>query len=192
MTRIVAGSVGGRTLQVPAKGTRPTSDRVREALFARLEHLGAVDGARVLDLYAGSGALGIEAVSRGAAHATLVEAARAAVEVCRRNVAALGLAGEVAVVADRAERFTARGAAQPWDLVLLDPPYDVPEKDLAVVLAGLEGSLSPDAVVVVERSARSPEPTWPAGLERFDERAHGETRVWCAQPVTQQSGDALA
>ena len=192
MTRIVSGAVGGRTLQVPAKGTRPTSDRVREALFARLEHLGAVDGARVLDLYAGSGALGLEAVSRGAAHATLVEAARPAVEVCRRNVAALGLGAQVTVVADRAERFTARGAAQPWDLVLLDPPYDVPEKDLAAVLAGLPGHLSPDAVVVVERSTRSPEPSWPDGLERFDERAHGETRVWSAQPVTRPTGDALA
>ena len=86
MTRIVAGTVGGRVLQVPRAGTRPTSERVREALFSRLEHLDVVDGARVLDLYAGSGALGIEAASRGAAHVTLVESARDAADVCRRNV----------------------------------------------------------------------------------------------------------
>ena len=83
MTRIVAGTVGGRVLQVPRAGTRPTSERVREALFSRLEHLDVVDGARVLDLYAGSGALGIEAASRGAAHVTLVESARDAADVCR-------------------------------------------------------------------------------------------------------------
>lgn len=192
MTRIVAGTVGGRTLQVPPKGTRPTSDRVREALFARLEHLDVVDGARVLDLYAGSGALGLEALSRGAEHATLVEAARVAADVCRRNVTALGLGDRTAVAVERAERFTARPAAHPWDLVLLDPPYDVDEPALADVLAGLPGALTPDAVVVVERSTRSPEPCWPAGLERFDDRAWGETRVWFAQPVVPDSGEALA
>ncbi|MFI2752554.1 16S rRNA (guanine(966)-N(2))-methyltransferase RsmD [Cellulomonas sp. P22] len=192
MTRIVAGTVGGRTLQVPPKGTRPTSDRVREALFARLEHLDVVDGARVLDLYAGSGALGLEALSRGAEHATLVEAARVAADVCRRNVGALGLTARVTVAVERAERFTARPPVHPWDLVLLDPPYDVDEPALADVLAGLPGTLTPDAVVVVERSTRSPEPSWPAGLERFDDRSWGETRVWFAQPVVPATDEALA
>src|SRR3712207_8309666 len=97
---------------------------VREALFSRLEHLGVVDGGRVLDLYAGSGALGIEAASRGAAAVTLVDAARAATDVCRRNVAALGLPG-VDVVTQRAERFVQSPAAHPWDLVLVDPPYEL-------------------------------------------------------------------
>jgi 16S rRNA (guanine966-N2)-methyltransferase len=183
MTRIVAGTVGGRGLEVPPKGTRPTSERVREALFSRLEHLGVVDGARVLDLYAGSGALGIEAVSRGAAHATLVEHARVAADVCRRNVRALGLADRVAVVAERAERFAVRPAPEPWDLVLVDPPYDVSDADLAQVLAGTGGSLHPDAVLVVERASRGSEPTWPPGVERFDVRAYGDTRVWFAEPV---------
>lgn len=183
MTRVVAGTVGGRGLEVPPKGTRPTSERVREALFSRLEHLGAVDAARVLDLYAGSGALGIEAVSRGAAHATLVEHARVAADVCRRNVRGLGLGGRVAVVAERAERFVARTAPAPWHLVLVDPPYDVSDDDLAQVLLGVAASLDPDAVVVVERAARSTEPAWPPGLERFDVRAYGDTRVWFAEPA---------
>ena len=181
MTRIVAGTVGGRTLAVPRAGTRPTSERVREALFSRLEHLDVVDGARVLDLYAGSGALGIEAASRGAEHVTLVDAARDAVEVCRRNVTALALADRVTVVADKAERFAHRVPPTPWDLVLVDPPYDLSEEDLAGVLAGVARALSPQAVVVVERSSRTPEPTWAAPLERFDRRAYGETVMWFAE-----------
>ena len=151
-------------LQVPRAGTRPTSERVREALFSRLEHLDVVDGARVLDLYAGSGALGIEAASRGAAHVTLVEAARDAAEVCRRNVTTLGLAGPVQVVAEKAERFALRAPAAPWDLVLLDPPYDLAEADLGGVLAGVGAALSGHGVVVVERASRTPEPAWPPTL----------------------------
>ena len=195
MTRIVAGTVGGRTLRVPATGTRPTSDRVREALFSRLEHLRVVDGARVLDLFAGSGALGIEAASRGAAEVTLVDSARAAVEVCRANVATLGLTGVIAVV-DRAERFVRRPVRLPWSLVFLDPPYELAEDDLADVLAALVAepraarpepaaacALAARAVVVVERSTRSPEPRWPVGLERAERRAYGDTVVWFAAAV---------
>jgi 16S rRNA (guanine966-N2)-methyltransferase len=184
VTRIVAGTAGGRTLQVPARGTRPTSERVREALFSRLEHLDAVSGARVLDLYAGSGALGLEAASRGAAAVTLVEASKPAADVCRRNAAALGLARRVTVVADRAERFVERIPAAPWRLVLLDPPYDVGEPALAAVLEALVGRLEDEAVVVVERSTRSPEPAWPAGLTRFDERRYGETTLWLVEPAS--------
>lgn len=182
MTRIVAGSVGGRVLQVPRAGTRPTSERVREALFSRLEHLDVVAGARVLDLYAGSGALGIEAASRGAAAVTLVETARQAADVCRRNVATLGLGDRVVVAAEKAERFVERPGLAPWDLVLIDPPYDLSEADLVAVLRGLVGSLGEGAVVVVERSGRAPEPAWPDGLRRFDARSYGETAVWFAEP----------
>ena len=178
MTRVVAGTFGGRTLRVPPHGTRPTSDRVREALFSRLEHLRVVDGARVLDLFAGSGALGIEAASRGAASVTLVECARAAAAVCRHNVATLALEG-VTVVCERAERFVQRPAA-PWDLVLLDPPYEFAQDDLAGVLAALDGALAADAVVVVERSARSPEPRWPDVLAQHESRRYGDTVVWFA------------
>jgi 16S rRNA (guanine966-N2)-methyltransferase len=188
MTRIVAGTAGGRTLRVPRSGTRPTSERVREALFSRLEHLDAVDDARVLDLYAGSGALGLEAASRGARDVVLVEASREAAEVCRANARTLGLAGRVRVAAERVERWLAHGE-EGFDLVLADPPYDVRDDDLAGVLAGVAGVVAPHAVVVVERSTRSPEPAWPQavegrpGLVRTDERRYGETRVWFAEPV---------
>lgn len=187
--RIVAGSLGGRTLVVPPKGTRPTSDRVREAIFSRLDHLGILDDARVLDLYAGSGALGLEALSRGARHVTLVDSARPAVTAARANVAALGAGSHVRVVAEPVERHTAALAAgppspDPLDLVLLDPPYDVSDDALAGVLAGLAapGVLAADAVVVVERSARSPEPVWPDGLEAFGAKTYGETAVYYAEP----------
>lgn len=184
MTRIVAGSAGGRSLRVPPKGTRPTSEKVREALFSRLEHLDVVDGARVLDLYAGSGALGLEAASRGAAHVTLVDASRQAVEVCRRNVRELALP-TVTVVLDRAERFVAAPPAAPWDLVLLDPPYDVPEDvvDAVVEALAVPGALTPGAIVVVERSKRSAPPTWPAGWEALAHKDYGETSVWLAGPA---------
>lgn len=187
MTRIVAGSAGGRTLAVPASGTRPTSERVREALFSRLEHLGVVDGAAVLDLYAGSGALGLEAASRGAARVVLVESARGAVEVCRRNTRALGLGDRVEVVADRVDRYLARTAppdaspARTFDLVLLDPPYDLAEDVLATAVAGAARCTAPGGVVVVERSSRAPGPAWPAPLEALADRRYGETQVWFAE-----------
>lgn len=177
MTRVVAGSAGGRTLAVPPRGTRPTSERVREALFSRLEHLDAVEDARVLDGYAGSGALGLEAASRGAAHVVLVEWGKVAAEVCRRNVAALGLRDRVDVVRERVEAYVARPVATPWDLVLLDPPYDVPDATLSEVLAALVPALTVESVVVVERSTRSAAPPWPAGMHGFDTRTYGETAV---------------
>ncbi len=183
MTRIVAGSVGGRTIAVPPKGTRPTSDRVREAIFSRLEHLDVLDGGRVLDLYAGSGALGLEAASRGAAEVVLVDSARRAADVARRNISALGLGRTVRIVADTAERYAA-SAAGPFDVVFLDPPYDLAEDALASVLDHLAapGVLARGAVVVVERSTRSPEPSWPAGLVAFARKDYGETAVHYAEP----------
>lgn len=183
MTRIIAGVAGGRTIAVPPRGTRPTSDRVREALFSRLEHLDVIDGARVVDLFAGSGALGLEAASRGAAHVVLVESSPRAAAVCRRNVAALGLPG-VRVATERVEAWLQRaGDADAIDVALLDPPYDLAEHQLGAVLTALVPLLDAQAVVVVERSARAPEPAWPAGLGRFDERSYGETTLWFAEPA---------
>jgi 16S rRNA (guanine966-N2)-methyltransferase len=183
MTRVIAGTAGGRTLRTPpGSGTRPTSDRVREALFSALDARGAVRGARVLDLYAGSGALGIEAASRGAAEVVLVESDRRAADVAARNVRDLGLAG--VRVARRDVVAHLRGEpGGPVDLVLLDPPYDVGEEALGSLLQRLaDGWLAEDATVVVERSSRSPEPTWPAALERTDRpRRYGETTVWVAE-----------
>lgn len=188
MTRIVAGLVGGRSLAVPPKGTRPTSDRVREAIFSRLEHYEVLDGARVLDLCAGSGALGLEAASRGASAVVLVEAGKVAARVCQRNVASLGLS-DVRVVADRAERFVAQPPEQPWDLVFLDPPYDMSDEEVAALLLALEGDVSPEAVVVVERSSRSPEPTWPPTWRLIVTKSYGETLVHYAEPGA-GAGDA--
>jgi 16S rRNA (guanine966-N2)-methyltransferase len=159
----------------PGDGTRPTSDRVRESLFASLTSMfGGLDDLRVLDLYAGSGALGLEAVSRGAAWADLVELDRRAAQVAQQNVRDLGAPAQVHRVA--AASFVA-SATGPYDLVLLDPPYAVPDDDVAAVVAALADALADDAVVVVERSTRTPF-TWPAGFEGFRDRAHGETTVW--------------
>ncbi|REF30608.1 16S rRNA (guanine(966)-N(2))-methyltransferase RsmD [Calidifontibacter indicus] len=188
MTRIIAGTAGGRRLATPSgDSTRPTSERVREALFARLEHLDALHGASTLDLYAGSGALGLEAASRGASRVVLVERDRKAAAVAGRNVRDLGLAG-VSVRAEAVERVVA-APGEPFDLVFIDPPYDLGEEVLAGVLAELaDGLLTEHAVLVVERSSRSPEPVWPADVELIGPRRYGETTVWFAEYVPE--GDA--
>jgi 16S rRNA (guanine966-N2)-methyltransferase len=181
VTRIISGLAGGRRIHTPpGSGTRPTSDRVREALFSRLEHLDAVHHAKVLDLYAGSGALGLEAASRGATSVLLVESDWAAVAVIRKNITDLALPG-----VDIGERALLSGPPSErarCDLVLVDPPYDVTEEALgdALTLLVTHGWLSPDALVVVERSARSPEPRWPLGLDGAGERRYGETKMWFA------------
>ena len=187
MTRIISGLAGGRRIRTPPGGvTRPTSDRVREALFSRLEHLDVVYQAKVLDLYAGSGALGLEAASRGAASVLLVESEWAAVAVIRKNIVELGLPDvSIGVRAETVERALLSGPASKearCDLILADPPYDVTEEALADVLALLvtHAWLSEDAFVVVERSARSPEPRWPRGLDGAGERRYGDTKMWFA------------
>ena len=186
MTRIIAGEFGGRTLATPrGADTRPTTDRVREALFSRIESLMDLAGVRVLDLYAGSGALGLEAVSRGAGFVALVEADRRTARLVEANVTALGVGDRARVHAEKVDRVLERGSGGgTFDLVLLDPPYPLGEADLTEVLALLvtRGWLSPDALVVVERSARSPEPAWPAGLTLIRSRAYGETTVHFAEP----------
>lgn len=181
MTRIIAGSAKGRSLQVPRKGTRPTSDKVRGAIFSRLQAWDAVEGARVLDLYAGSGALALEALSRGAADATLVEKSAAAARVIRLNAEAAGVADHASVKVRGVEAYL-RGISEPvtFDLVFLDPPYRLAEAELTTALQLLTPHLSPGAVVVVERDARSPEPVWPqsSGLTRIDSKTWGDTRAW--------------
>lgn len=178
VTRIVAGRAGGRRIAVPPNGTRPTSDRVREAVFSALEARIDLDGARVLDLYAGSGALGLEALSRGAAHARFVESDRRAGAVLRRNIADLALPGAEITVAP-VETVLAERPQAPSDVALLDPPYALDDAALARVLATLVdgGWLAPGALLVVERSARSAVPIWPDGVVEIAERGYGDTRV---------------
>lgn len=179
MTRIIAGEARGRRIETPrGDATRPTSDRVREALFGSLDARGVLDDAVVLDLYAGSGALGLEAASRGAREVVLVDSAREAVTVARRNAAGLGLAG-VRVVQAPVLRWLAGPGIPPADLVLLDPPYALGEEPLAAVLAALD-AVAPAALVVVERDARSPEPAWPAGWTPEGPRRYGDTVLWTA------------
>ena len=175
MTRIIAGRAGGRRIAVPPAGTRPTSDRVREALFSALTADPGLDGVAVLDLCAGSGALGLEALSRGAAHALFVEADRRAAAVLRRNVAHLDLPG-AAVRTASAAAVLAAPADRPYDVVLVDPPYAVPDAEVGGWLAAAtaHGWLADDAVVVVERGRGAAFP-WPAPVVALRERRYGDT-----------------
>ncbi|VEI14033.1 16S rRNA (guanine(966)-N(2))-methyltransferase RsmD [Trueperella bialowiezensis] len=178
MTRIVAGTAGGLKLNVPKSGTRPTSERVREAIFSRLEHYGYIEDCAILDLYAGSGALGLEAKSRGASRVVAVEAHRPAAQVAIANAKATGL--DIDVINAKAETFLANEPTHLFDVALLDPPYDISDEELAIVLSLLEPHLKDDAMVVVERSKKAPEPQWPASLVHDDVRKLGDTRVWSA------------
>ena len=173
--RIIAGVARGRRLVAPAGDTvRPTGDRVREALFASLmPHL---PGASVLDAFAGSGALGLEARSRGAAEVTFVERDRRSLTALERNVASVGL-DAVRIVRGDTLALVRRGglAGAPFDLVLLDPPYALEEEPLAVLLADLVPLLAPEARVIVERASGSPAPRWPATLQAEEPRRYGST-----------------
>lgn len=186
MTRIISGFAGSISLKTPGAGTRPTSDRVREAIFSALESRGLIDGARVLDLYAGSGALGLEAASRGAAVVRLVEKNGPGASACRANAAAVlrQAPGSVTIeVSPRLVQSFLVSNPESWDLVFLDPPYDLEETELAENLRALVPRLNPDAVVCVERSSRSAEPGWPRGLELDRRKDYGDTTLWWASAV---------
>ncbi|MBU2698663.1 16S rRNA (guanine(966)-N(2))-methyltransferase RsmD [Pimelobacter sp. 30-1] len=188
MTRIIAGAAGGRRLQTP-KGdqTRPTSDRVREALFSAVEAwAGSLQGLRVLDLYAGSGALGLEAWSRGAAAVTLVESDRRTADLVRANARSIGCDAAQVLARPVAAVLAEPPAGEPYDLVVADPPYPLTDEAVAADLAALaaHGWLAPDALVIVERSRRSPAPLWPSALVplagKRGQRKYGETTLWFA------------
>ena len=166
--------------------TRPTSDRVREALFSALESsVGSLHGLRFLDLYAGSGAVGLEAASRGAREVTLVEHDRRTASLARDNVSALGLTG-VEVVATSVARHLGGSPSGPFDVVFSDPPYALRGAALSADLAALvdRGWLTPGAVVVVERSTRDPLEGWPRGLSGDRSRRYGETTLWYGHAAT--------
>jgi 16S rRNA (guanine966-N2)-methyltransferase len=181
VTRIVAGTLGGRRLTAPAgQQTRPTSERVREALFSTIGSMTDLDGCRFADLYAGSGAVGLEAASRGAAAVLLVESEARAARTLRENVAALGLAAICQLSTARVATALATGPAEPFDVVFADPPYQVDDDDIAAMLSALvdNGWLAGDAVVVVERSTRSAQPRWPEGVTPERGRRYGDTALW--------------
>tara|TARA_Y100000815_G_scaffold78826_5_gene67918 strand:- start:10487 stop:11059 length:573 start_codon:yes stop_codon:yes gene_type:complete len=183
MTRIISGFAGSLRLTVPTSGTRPTSDRVREAIFSALEARDALRGAQVLDLFAGSGALGLEAASRGARRVVLVDKSPAATRVMRANAATITRAaprGESPEITVSSQSVTAYlvGAAGSFDLVFIDPPYELDNAALRHDLELLAPRLAPDATVVVERSTRDPEPEWPDGFELERQKTYGETTLY--------------
>jgi 16S rRNA (guanine966-N2)-methyltransferase len=210
VARVIAGEAGGRRLAVPdGRNTRPTSDRAREGLFATVSSIvGSLAGARVLDLYAGSGAVGLEALSRGAEHVLLVEHGARAVRAIRQNIEAIGLPGAV-VAADRVERVLAGGPAPAggrdgpapaggqdssardrYDVVFADPPYAMPAAEVARMLIALaeQGWLAPGALVIVERATRSGPLSWPDGFAPDRARRYGEATFWYGH-VLQIAGD---
>ena len=210
MSRIISGAAGGvRLASVPGDNTRPTTDRVKESLFSKLESYDIIRGARVLDAFGGSGALGCEALSRGAASVTLLDTYPKAVAVIRKNVAAVEKAmgragagsssstgsssatGSAARVQQSQALTYVKSASGPWDLVFVDPPYATPNEQVSELLEVLAPKLAEGAVVVVERSSRDAEPVWGEGLYCFSTRQHGETVLYYVEPdeVEEQAGD---
>lgn len=183
MTRLIAGVAGGRRISVPeGRDTRPTADRAREGLFSTVQALlGTLDDARVIDFYAGSGAVGLEALSRGAAHALIVESNAKAAKVIRENITTLKLPGAELVV-DRVERVVAQRPAEPYDFVFIDPPYGVEDEVIVEVLEALRdnGWLAVDALIAVERGKRGKAVAWPDGFIVERERKYGEAVIYYA------------
>ena len=204
MSRIISGAAGGvRLASVPGDNTRPTTDRVKESLFSKLESYDIIRGARVLDAFGGSGAMGCEALSRGAASVTLLDTYPKAVAVIRKNVAAVEKAmgcsgagsssatGSAARVQQSQALTYVKSASGPWDLVFVDPPYAMPNEQVSELLEALTPKLAEGAVVVVERSSRDAEPVWGEGLYCFSTRQHGETVLYYVEPdeAEEQAGD---
>ncbi len=198
MTRIIAGTYGGRRLATPTgPDTRPTADRVREAMFSGLDATHVLYGRRFLDLYAGSGAVGLEAASRGAEHVLLVESDPKAVRVIRQNIAALDAGDVVTLAAQRVTSAlvggppltTGRGydtagdgdsGGKGYDIVFADPPYDLGEQDVTAMLDALVGHgwINAGGLVILERSKRSPEPAWVRSVTAERSRRYGEAMLW--------------
>ncbi len=176
--RIVGGTLGGRVLRAPTgAATRPTSEKVREAVFQILDRIvGSIEDIHVLDLFAGSGALGIEALSRGAAHATFVDSSKAPIAAIRGNLRELGIEGRATIIGGDAIAAARRPAPKPWRLVFVDPPY---ASDLATraVLALPAASLTTDAVIVIEHDRRNAPPDALGSLLRTDQRRYGDTLI---------------
>lgn len=181
MTRIIGGVARGRTIRTPAgDSTRPTADRVREALFSSLEStLGSLHEVSFLDVFAGSGAVGLEAASRGCSPVTCVERNRSVSAVIASNARSLGL-DQVRVLTVLASALPPGRSGSSYDVAFLDPPYDVPNDTLGLALTALaeSGWLAPGAIVVVERSRRGDPWAWPADLRAVRDRRYGDTVLW--------------
>lgn len=190
MTRIISGFAGSLSITVPPNGTRPTSDRVREAIFSALDARGVVQDARVLDLYAGSGALGLEAASRGARRVTLVERSHGAVSYTRRNAALIRKAAprsttlSIDVSSSPVHAFLT-GSEATWQIVFLDPPYDLGNTEMVHALEVLVPRLETEATVILERSTRMPEPAWPDGLTLDRRKDYGDTALYWLSPTAE-------
>ena len=186
MTRIISGYLGSVQLKAAAKATRPTSDRVKESLFAKLDAMGAIEGASVLDLFAGTGALGIEAASRGAKRVKFIEHDRTAYGLLAQNIAAAtqslskqGVEAQLDAQNLDAKKFL-KNTAETYDLVFMDPPYEFPNADLVELIGLLGQRLNAEALVVIERSSRTEKPDLEV-LELVSEKSYGDTAVWIYQ-----------
>ncbi|MEY4742279.1 MAG: hypothetical protein RL672_1029 [Actinomycetota bacterium] len=197
MTRIIAGIAGSRQLAAPVSPTRPTSDRIRESIFNRLENWDALEGARVVDLYAGTGALALEAISRGAASAVLVEKDAKAAAVCAKNIGFIEAALQAAKVKasmrvqqKSVDAYLSTAGSVEFDLVFIDPPYDIENRDITENLGKVAPLLAMDAIVVLERSSRTPRAELPADLVLEDEKSYGDTVVyWIGRAADQTAND---
>lgn len=185
MTRIIGGDAGSLGLSTPGASTRPTSDRVREAWFSKLDAHNALEGATVLDLYAGSGALGLEAASRGATLVTMVEDHPGALKAITANITAispvLAHTPELHAQKTTVSSFLRGNPSVAYDLVFIDPPYELESVALDRVLSDLLPWLAPGAWVMLERSTRSTPPQWPSGLGAIDTKKYGETTLYFAE-----------
>jgi 16S rRNA (guanine966-N2)-methyltransferase len=183
VTRIIAGKAGSLKLDVPQGPTRPTSERVREAMFSSIEHLVDLDGARVLDLYAGSGALGLEAASRGATDVVFVDSSKKVERVLTKNInrlqASLTAGHTFQVVTSEATAYCERiPPGELFDLVMMDPPYEVSPMDITHCLQALKNNLVDDGLIIVERSKKSPEPQWPQQFQVVKQKTYGDTALF--------------
>lgn len=180
LTRIIAGEARGRKIQVPPAGTRPTSDRAREGLFSSLQVRFGFEGAKVLDLFAGSGALGLEAASRGAEEVILVDNNPHAVRVIRDNAQMVNNAA-IHVVEMKTSAYLASAPRNYFNMVLADPPYELIDESVVQMLEALKPTLVDGAAVVVERHVSSPETAWPEGYEpttqKLKKRTYGIARM---------------
>jgi 16S rRNA (guanine966-N2)-methyltransferase len=183
VTRIIAGAIGSLQLKPAAKATRPTSDRVKESLFAKLDAMGVLEGSRVLDLFAGTGALGLESASRGAESVDLVERDRNAFDLLQQNIKSSlnsfekqGLPVKIQAHNQDAQRFL-KSSAGCFNLVFVDPPYEFPNSDLEELLQTVGVLLSDEGLVVVERSSRS-EQLDIESLALQSSKTYGDTAVW--------------